>query len=1172
VPPRATIPLDSFDLQHLIGEGGMGQVWQAAHRDSATRVAVKLIRREAFADRTSLEQFQQEVRAVARLNHPAIVLVYDHGVAGADTEAASRGQIAAGSPYLVMELSTGGTLAERSPQSWPEVAGVLRSLLDALAHAHARGVVHRDIKLSNILLSGPGDPRPGLKLSDFGAAHDLAIDESMPEEVMLVGTAYYTPPEQVLGRWRDFGPWTDLYALGVLVWRLVSGRYPFEHENLTALFGMHVRTPPPLLRPLFDVPDGLDAWLRRLLAKDPMDRFRRAADAAWAMECMGGEGWTTAPELSAVENPYAPQGTQALEQLTGLASSFADPAAATAPLPRPVTPSWGPPEQGPEPEPPPLPETWRRRESTPVALQLGSAGVGLYGLRPPPLVGRVAERDLLWSALRAVVDGGGPTAVALEGYAGLGKTHLARWIAERAHELGNATVLPVFHGPTPGRLPPVLRMVEGYFGVGRLPKTHVGERVEAVLARLGCRDEWEVDAITELLRPAGPDDERPAVRLGGPAERYALVERLLARQSRRRPIILLVEDAQWGLDALGLVNHLLDSKRPDPLRVLVVLTVRRRIGDARTAEWRELEALFARPDVQQVPVGLLPLPDLLKLVRELLGLGSELAHEVTARAGGSPTFATQLVQDWIVRGLLVPGGDGFALRPGARTELPDDIHALWTDLLERVFSNFPPRARIGLELAACLGRHVDDGEWREACERQGIRVPERLRDALIERNFAVRTDQGWAFSHGLIQESLERSAEEAGRLRDHHRICVEVLRHSHAPPGRLGRHLLASGQEVDGVDALLAASDRAWDADDYLAAGQLLSQRERVLERIEHPPEDRRWGLGWERRALVRWRMGDLEGGWEIADRAVVAAEAHGWPDVAARALAVQARMARYQGRIDDALALAERALDHARTQGDGRGIARSERVLARVLSDRGQFDDARTFAESARATFESMFDVAGVIDCERTLYSVARQTGDLVEAGRIAEDLRGIQELRGHRWGLAHALESLGEVARYQGRLDDAEAHYRQADALFRAVNEMDPRAHATTLNLGMVLMAQGRPADAEELVRGAVEVFERHHSRALLGLGSCVLAGCLAALGRWSECGDELTRGSEILAAIGFADVDIALVALDAAGAARTAGEEALADRLFEQAGAWFEQLGRADEAAAARALRAP
>ncbi|MCP4870657.1 MAG: protein kinase [Proteobacteria bacterium] len=117
MPLPPPIPLDSFDLRNLIGEGGMGQVWQARHRDSGTPVAVKLIKRDAFVDRHALEQFQQEVRAVARLNHPAIVLVYDHGVAGAATEAASRGSIAAGSPYLAMELSTGGTLNQRLPRS-----------------------------------------------------------------------------------------------------------------------------------------------------------------------------------------------------------------------------------------------------------------------------------------------------------------------------------------------------------------------------------------------------------------------------------------------------------------------------------------------------------------------------------------------------------------------------------------------------------------------------------------------------------------------------------------------------------------------------------------------------------------------------------------------------------------------------------------------------------------------------------------------------------------------------------------------------------------------------------------------------------------------------------------------------------------------------------------------
>ena len=164
--------------------------------------------------------------------------------------------------------------------------------------------------------------------------------------------------------------------------------------------------------------------------------------------------------------------------------------------------------------------------------------------------------------------------------------------------------------------------------------------------------------------------------------------------------------------------------------------------------------------------------------------------------------------------------------------------------------------------------------------------------------------------------------------------------------------------------------------------------------------------------------------------------------------------------------------------------------------------------------------------------------------------------------------MECLGDVERYSGNLDAAEEHYREADAMFRAVNEMDPRAHAGSLNLGMLLMAQGRPAEARGIVEDAVAVFERHQSRALLGLGRCVLSGCLAALDDWDGFHRELEAGAQILDAIGFADVDIALVAQDAGEAARAAVQDLLADRAFRQAGDWFEQLGRTDEAAAARA----
>ncbi len=1158
------IPLGAFQLHELIGEGGMGQVYRAVHAPTGAQVAVKLITPDRFRDSASLEHFEGEVRAFARLNHPAIVLVYDHGLVDATAAEASFGQLVEGSPYLVMELSTGGTLNERLPRSWAETSAVVRRLLDALAHAHARGVVHRDLKLSNVLVAGPGDVRSGLKLSDFGAAHDLDVDESLPDELIMVGTPAYIPPEQILGRWRDFGPWTDLYALGIATWVMVTGEFPFVHENLHGLLGMHVRVPPPPLTPTFEVPDELEGWLRRLLEKDPTDRFRRAADAAWALEQFSSSADTTQELGPVAVAELIGEGTQALEQLTGMLADEAT---------RPVPPSLVAVRiaQGhdvsPAPVVPPLPDTWRRRDSEPAALQLGGAGLGLYGLRTHPLIGREEERDEIWSALGEVVAGGGPRLVALEGYSGLGKSHLAHWIAERAHELGNATVLPVYHGPIPGKLPPLLRMVEGYFGVNRMDAPAARERIAWALARHGVRDDYEADALTELLRP-GARHGGSAVHFSSPAERYDLIDRVISRQSRRRPVLLLIEDVQWGLDALSFVAHLMSRRRAEPLRVLVLATMRQRIGQARTPEAQQLEQLLDRPDARLMDIGLLPDADVLALVQDLLGLSGELAHELAARADGGPLFAVQLVTDWIQRGLLVPDVRGFRLKAGARTDLPDDIHQLWADLLDRILSGYPRRARVGLELAAALGRQVDDREWAALCARQGIRVPTRMRDALIARNLAVRFEGGWAFVHGLLQESVERSAREAGRLQDHHRLCVGLLRDAGAPPGRLGRHLLAAGELRDAIDSLLAAATRAWALDDYRAAADLLTRRERAMERIAFVVDDPRWGHGWVLRGLVLWRMGDLPDAEAILWRAEQAAERHGWADVQARALDVKARIARYRGNTEEGLALATRALEIAAPVGHPRLVAGAQRVLGRMLVDRVRFDEARELLAEARTTFEGLHDLPGVIDCERTLYSIARQQGDLVEARRIAETLRGIQELRGHRWGLGLALESLGEVARHSGELAEAEDFYRQAQAMFLAVSQTDPRAHASTINLALTLMAQRRFEEADDLLSEAAQALKRHDSRALYGVALCMLAACAAGRGRWSSFDSYLERGAAILRPIGLADIDLAIAAMQTAERAEEAGEHERARMVLGLALEQYELLGREADAAAVRA----
>ncbi|MCA9559403.1 MAG: serine/threonine protein kinase, partial [Myxococcales bacterium] len=286
MPPSTPAPLGAFTLEAPVGRGGMGEVWAARHVASGAPVAVKLVTTAHAANPRFRAAFAAEVRAIARLNHPGIVAVHDFGrVTPPD---ADRAGLAVGSPYLVMDLLDGGSLTPRlGVTPWDEARGILLALLSALAHAHARGVVHRDLKPENVLWGG--HPQR-LQLTDFGLAFaaDAALDGGDGEVAFAAaGTPAYMAPEQVLGGWRDLGPWTDLYAVGCLAYALVCGASPFARDTPAASVAAQMSEPAPPLVPTVAVPLELDAWIRALLVKDPDRRCRRAADAAFALRRLG---------------------------------------------------------------------------------------------------------------------------------------------------------------------------------------------------------------------------------------------------------------------------------------------------------------------------------------------------------------------------------------------------------------------------------------------------------------------------------------------------------------------------------------------------------------------------------------------------------------------------------------------------------------------------------------------------------------------------------------------------------------------------------------------------------------------------------------------------------------------------------------------------------------------
>lgn len=262
--------INGYRLLRVIAEGSSSVVYLARQESLGRQVAVKVMRPEALADEVGRRRFENEARTIGRLEHPHIVGIFQIGCT------------ADGRPFYAMPYMAGGSLRERDLRGSEEaIRNLLSALLRALSYAHARGVIHRDVKAENVLFDEAGRPL----LADFGIALRRGYGSRVTSAGLAVGSTAYMPPEQARGE--EVDPRADLYSVGVLAWELLTGRLPFEAADALSMAVMHAQNPVPRL------PPELRHWQRfldRALAKYPLKRYHDADDMLRALERVPAPG------------------------------------------------------------------------------------------------------------------------------------------------------------------------------------------------------------------------------------------------------------------------------------------------------------------------------------------------------------------------------------------------------------------------------------------------------------------------------------------------------------------------------------------------------------------------------------------------------------------------------------------------------------------------------------------------------------------------------------------------------------------------------------------------------------------------------------------------------------------------------------------------------------------
>lgn len=1060
-----------YAIDRLIGTGATGAVYHARDNVLHCEVALKVVRRNLAVHRKFRARFAREVALSCREAHPHLVPIFDYG-----TTEDHR-------PFVSMDYAEGGNLSDYLETGPPlqHVLQLLDDVLDALAHLHARGLVHQDLKPHNVLLTRFEEGgRLQAWVSDLGEASALSVLTQDRKEVG--GTPAFMAPEQLRADPQEMGPWTDLYPVGLMLFEAVAGKRPHRSEDRRELAALRSTPPPtPTRADGGPIPAALEELIDNLLDPEPRQRYDRAADVRRVLQRATHEMETglrmmprsarPIPTDPSTVGPMLPTGEAPLSG-SHLTTDHRDGALRWNQVP-------------PDPIAPHPP-------ADPGLGALARASLSLFALREMPLVGRRELRQRLWDVARRVTERGEPGVIFVKGRSGTGKTRLVESIARPLDEGGHMeTVRLRYHWP-PG-------LDDGFRGAVRellAPWQDDRASLEARLTRWLSRDrqlplEVVAPEAAILARWCGHTEEGE-VEVNS-AVGLAYLYRHLDVRSWRGGACLVMDDihrsAEAG-DGLSLVQSLLDRAVGErPILVLATLA-----SEAYDEDERMRARLQHLQDQGALLVDLPPLTleETRELLAEALYLSPLLTDTVARICAGNPLAVRLLLREWANRGLLdMKKGEPFSLRDDIPIEtiIPSSIEELYRKSLRAAVEagEDPVFTSEALATAALAGQDPPSMVVREVAEAG---VDELLASGVLRESGDILT-----FEHGSVQREAQRLADRIPEGEELHLHLAASWRNLGARSGLdinypLGFHLLKAGDPSGATGFLLKAVRKlneegratmsAWVADLALesadAGGSTMSRQEArrlaaesrlelrqyeeaeqfVREALTLEPMDR---LSWARLHLLLSRVamgrGDLDSGSRYLDQAAVAFESvrdrEGLRDVAHG----RASLLRLEGMPQKAMEMFQEALGLVRRDprrevlilsgfiesmlmsGRSFGVDRYRERMMQVANDSG---DTRNIAKAAYTS--------GIV------YLFHRRL-DLSE--RYLKTASALSATLGDHWLHMNCENNLGEVARFRGRPEQARHHYELYCRL-AADQDLEGALAVGHLNLALLALQQRR------------------------------------------------------------------------------------------------------------------